>query len=339
MVRADARREGRRATDREIYGVRSAQSIFSAMLRRARTRSFRPGPAAFLIVALTMAAGLSACAARAPDPPDAEFLVATADSTFWVHSGANGIHVKAVPMTLAHFGGRFHEVFIADVDRSFDDAVFTGERVYVRDLQSNDSTVVYDDAAIVTMAAHHARAYPDATPLGPDDDTPQDPVISASGETDVLEVRGAYALLEHRTSYEMPAGDLHDTVHTAVDLRTGSAATPAEMARDSAAEDSNVVRSVPHIWARKSYTLYARGVVDGSVSISLRDASQRSWALFTVSAHPRVYWLDSPPIDSAARRALVRAFNSAAAYDETVKYVKYLHPVVHSPKARAVRHA
>ena len=324
---------------REIYGVDGAQSIFSAMLRHARIRSLRPGSALFPILALVLAAGFMGCKAHAPDPPDAEFLVATADSAFWVHSGATGIHVKAVPMTLAHFGGRFHEVFIADVDRSFDDAVFTGERVYVRDLQSNDSTLVYDDTAIVTMAAHHARAYPDATPLGPQDETPQDPSISASGETDVLEVRGPYALLEHRTFYEMPAGDMHDTVHTAVDLRSGAAATPADMQRDSAAEDSNVVRSVPHSWIRKDYALYARGVADGSVSISLRDKSQRSWPLFTVSAHPRIYWLDNPPIDSATRRALVRAFNSAAAYDETVKYVRYVHPARPASRARAVRHA
>jgi hypothetical protein len=304
-----------------------------------RIRASRPTPAVFCVLALAAAAGFSACAARAPDPPDAEFLVATADSTFWVRSGATGIHVKAVPMTLAHFGGRFHEVFIADVDRSFDDAVFTGERVYVRDLQSNDSTLVYDDTAVLTMAAHHARAYPDATPLGPQDEAPQDPAISASGETDVLEVRGAYALLEHRTFYEMPAGDMHDTVHTAVDLRTGAAATPADMARDSAAEDSNVVRSVPRTWNRKGYALYARGVADGSVSISLRDKSQRAWPLFTVSAHPRVYWLDDPPIDPSARRALVRAFNSAAAYDETVKYVRYVHPARRAVAARAIRHA
>jgi hypothetical protein len=312
------------------------------MLRPTHIHSFRPGSAGFLILALVAAAGLVgsvACATRTPDPPDAEFLVATADSTFWVHSGATGIHVKAVPMTLAHFGGRFHEVFIADVDRSFDDAVFTGERVYVRDLQSNDSTLVYDDTAIVTMAAHHARAYPDATPLGPKDETPQDPAISASGETDVLEVRGAYALLEHRTFYEMPAGDMHDTVHTAVDLRTGAAATPADMERDSAAEDSNVVRTVPRSWKRKGYELYARGVADGSVSISLRDKSQRAWPLFTVSAHPRIYWLDNPPIDSAARRALVRAFNSAAAYDETVKYVRYVRPVRRPSAVHAMRHA
>ena len=286
-----------------------------------------------------VAAGLAGCSKGAQAPPDAEFLIATADSTFWVHSGARGIRVRAVPMTLAHFNGHFHEVFIADLDRSFNDAVFTGERVYVRDLQSGDSTLVYDDTAIVTMAARHARAYPDATPLGPDDDTPRDPQISASGETDILEVRGPYALLEHRSAYEMPGGGQHDTVHTAVDLRTGAAATQTAIARDSAAEDSNLVSTIPRSWDRQGYTVYARGVADGAVSISLRDHAHRSWPLFTVSAHPRVYWLDSPPMDGAARRALIRAFNSAAAYDEAVKYVKYARPTVKAVGAHATRHA
>ena len=293
----------------------------------------------FPVLALVLVTGFAACSGRAPDPPDAEFLVATADSTFWVHSGAQGIRIQAVPMTLAHFNGRFHEVFITDLDRSFSDAVFTGERVYVRDLQSNDSTLVYDDTAIVTMAEHHARAYPDATPLGPDDDTPSDPEISATGETDVLEVRGPYALLEHRTVYEMPAGGQHDTVHTAIDLRTGAAATEADMARDSATEDSNVVRALPRSWDRKAYTLYARRAGDGSVSISLRDRVRRSWPLFSVGAHPRIYWLDSPGVDAAARRALVRAFNSAAAYDEAVKYVKYVPPALRAPRIRVMHRA
>jgi hypothetical protein len=296
------------------------------MSPRACNRSNVHRTAAFLALSVSISAGLAGCFARASDPPEGEFLVATADSTFWVHSGKFGLHVRSVPMTLAHFDGRFYEVFVADVDRSYDDAIFTGERVYVRDLESGDSTMVYDDTAIVAMAKRHARAYPDATLLGPDDDSPTDPGISASGETDVLEVRGHYALLEHRTAYEMPGGGQHDTVHTAVDLRTGEAATREAMSRDSAADDSNVVRDVPKSWARDGYTLNARGVGDGSVSMSLRDASHRTWPLFTVSAHPRVFWLDHPPISTAARRALVRAFNAAAAYDDAVKYVKFVHP-------------
>lgn len=313
------------------------------MSRRIRIQSARRGPAAVLAPVLApvlLAIAMStACSRRPPGPPDAEFLVATADSAFWVHSGAHGIRVKGVPMTLAHFDGHFYEVFIADVDRSFDDAVFTGERVYVRDLQSNDSTLVYDDTAIVTIAAHHARANPDATPLGPDDETPTDPDVAAVGETDILQVRGPYALLEHRVEYQMPGGDQHDTVRTAVDLRTGAAATPATIARGATGEDSNLVRKLPRSWARKGYTLYVRAVDDGSALLVLRDGAKHSWPLFTVSPSPRVYWLDNPSINVAVRRALLRAFNSAASYDESVKYVKYIRPRAKANPPRRVRHA
>lgn len=240
-------------------------------------------------------------------------------------------------MTLAHYAGRFHEVFIADVDRSFDDAIFTGERVYVRDLQTNDSSVVYEDTAITAIASQHARGNPDATPLGPDDDAPSNPEISATGETDILGIRGPYALLEHRVEYEMQGGDQHDTVRVAVDLRTGAAATPQAMARDSAAEDSNLVRTVPRFWVRKGYTLYARRRSDGSIMLSLRDRSKHNWPLFAVGARPRVYWLDNPPITAASRRALLKAFNSAASYDETVKFARYVLPIAPSVAGRVGR--
>ena len=314
------------------------RSIFSAMTWSIRIRPDRYRPALALAATLMGAAISPACSSRSSDPPDAEFLVATADSTFWVRSGAQGIRVNAVPMTLAHFGGRFHEVFIADVDRSFDDAVFTGERVYVRDLQANDSSLVYDDTAITAIAAHHARANPDAVPLGPDDDAPSNPEISATGETDILEIRGPYALLEHRVVYEMQGGDQHDTVRTAVDLRTGAAATPQAMSRDSAAEDSNLVRTVPRSWARKGYTLDARGIGDGSIMLSMVDRSKHNWPLFAVGARSRIYWLDNPPITAAARRALLKAFNSAASYDETVKFAKYVAPRA-KPVIRGMGHA
>jgi hypothetical protein len=242
-------------------------------------------------------------------------------------------------MTIARFGDRFHEVFIADVDRSFDDAIFTGERVYVRDLESNDSTMVYGDTIVVKMAARHAQMHPDAVQLDQDDDTPRDPDISVSGETDILEVRGPYALLEHRTEYEMRGGEQHDTVHTAVDLRTGVTATSISMVHDSTAEVSNLAQSLPHSFARKDYTVDARRTGDGSVSLSLKKGARGSWPLFSVGGNPRFYWLDDPAVNAATRLALVRAFNSAASYDESVKYVKDVRPAPKAPVTHHMRHA
>lgn len=301
--------------------------------------------AAAALAAATLAAGIivaaGACAPGTPTPPSSEFLVATPDSAFWVRTGVQGVHVRSVPMTLAHYGGRFHEVYVADVDRSFSDAVFDGERVYVRDLQTGDSSLVYDDTAVVKLAAQHARAHPDAVPLGPDDDSPDDPAVTATGETDVVEVRGPYVLLEHRSAFEHDGGSQHDTVRTAVDLRTGRAATSASMARDLASDDPAIIDSLPTTWSRAGYTLLARGdTADGSsVSLVLRDRAMRSWPLFTVSARPRLYWLDAPPVDARTRHALARAFDAAATYDEMVKYVRFSHPLPQHPPARPQRHA
>jgi hypothetical protein len=304
------------------------------MMWTIRNRLVRFRPASALTASLLTAAISLACSSRSDYPPDAEFLVATADSTFWVRSSAQGIKVRAVPMTLAHFNGRFHEVFIADLDRSFDDAVLTGERVYVRDLQTNDSSLVYDDTAITAIAGHYRRTHPDAVPLGPDDDSPANPDISATGETDILEIRGPYALLEHRLSFESQTGTQHDTVRTAVDLRSGAAATTQAMIRESARTDSNLVEKLPRSWERKGYTLYARAIGDGSVLLSMRDGARHSWTLFAVGARPRVYWLDDPPIPAASRRALLKAFNSAASYDESVKFANYVPQTVNAPSRR-----
>ena len=303
---------------------------------RLRTRLLHAARVGLSASALILAATSLGCHRESSGPPEAEFLVATADSTYWVQTGARGVQIRAVPMTLASFDGRFHEVFVADLDRSFDDAVFTGERVYVRDLQSNDSLLVYDDTAIVTMAARHAAENPAASVLRPDDETPQDPRISAYGETDILEVRGPYALLEHRTTYQMRAGSQHDTTQAAVDLRTGRSATPLAMSRDSIRDDSSVARTTPQSWVREAYTLNVRSAGEGIVSISLRDARSRTWPVITVSEHPRLYWLDVPPLDSAARRALRRAFNSAATYDEAVKYVRFLRPPAVRPEGQRI---
>lgn len=313
------------------------------MSRSLGIRSNRRSGAARAIAALAagIAVAAGACAPAASAPPSAEFLVATPDSAFWVRTGGQGVHVRSVPMTLAHFGGHFHEVYVADVDRSFNDAIFDGERVYVRDLQTGDSSLVYDDTAIVKLAAQHARAHPDAVALGPDDDNPDDPAVTATGETDVLEVRGPYALLEHRSTFEHDGGSQHDTVRTAVDLRTGRAATSASMARDLASDDSTIIRALPATWSRAGYTLLARGdTADGSsVSLVLRDRAMRSWPLFTVSAHPRLYWLDKPPVDVRTRNALVRAFDAAASYNEMVKYVRFSRPVPQHARTRPQRHA
>jgi hypothetical protein len=123
-----------------------------------------------------------------------------------------------------------------------------------------------------------------------------------------------------------------------VDLRTGAAASLATLRRDPAVtRDTSVVRAVPTTWRRPGYTLLARGdSSEGTVSLTLRDGARRSWPLFSTPPHPRIYWLDDPPVDPATRRALARAFNDAAAYDESVKYV-HTTPRDHQPRSLGAR--
>ncbi len=282
------------------------------------------------VVVAVLASGtiVTACKSSAASPPAAEFIVATPDSTYWVSSGTQGIHVRAVPMTITQYGGRFHEIYVADVDRSFNDAVFSGERLYTRDLVTGDSTLVYDDTAVVTLASHHARSHPESLPLAADDDAPDNPAVIATGETDIIEVRGPYVLLEHRSSFEHVGGEQHDTVRAVVNLRTGLAATRADLTHDAPVlADSTTLRPVPHRWKRRGYALLARGDAGSpSVSLSLRDNGDRSWPLISVAASARLYWLDTEPRDTAAVRALAHAFNEAAAYDESVSFVRSVRP-------------
>jgi len=292
----------------------------------------RPSSLTVLLRAVRVTGALVVCAAGcsvpAPQPPHAEFILSTADSSFWVSSGRNGVRVRRVPMTLTRYEGRFREVYVADLDRSFDNAILTGERVYVRDLISNDSTLVYEDSGVVRLARRYAREHPNARPLGKNDDDPIQPELSATGETDILDVHGATVLLEHRTTVEQLGGDQSDTTRVAVDLRTGhlSAAQPTSGAPNAhvpTSDDSAFVPELPHTWKRPGYELVAHGdTTDGTASFRLRDDAMRLWPVTTTSAHVRIYWLDTPPVDAATRRALLHAFNGAADYDESVRYVR-----------------
>src|SRR5215211_4849688 len=66
----------------------------------------------------------------APAPPRVEFLLSAGDSTYWVRGTAGGLRMRGSPMLLAHYGGRFFEVYVADDDRSYYDALFVGQRLY-----------------------------------------------------------------------------------------------------------------------------------------------------------------------------------------------------------------
>jgi hypothetical protein len=181
-----------------------------------------------LLTAVTLAAcALGACA-RAPNgpAPRTEFLVANADSTFWVTSGARGVRMRGAPLVLARESGRFHELYVADDDRSFYDAIFVGQRLYRRDLISGDSLQLLSDGEVAGMAERFAREHPDERPLGPDEEGAANPRTSAIAELRLLDLHGPYASYEHLTDIDVRGGSNQHAAHGGVlDVRTGEEMT------------------------------------------------------------------------------------------------------------------
>jgi hypothetical protein len=178
-------------------------------------------------------------ARRASTPtsaPSAEFLLATQDSTFWIRSGPTGIRARGAPLTLANFGGRFYEVFLADDDHSFPDALLIGQRVYRRDLLSGDSALVFEDSVVPRIAREYARAHPSERPLQPDDEGAENPATQATAELEVLGVYGPYLSYEYHVDIARAGGNQwHATRRGVLDLRSGGAADLRDLFPDSTA--------------------------------------------------------------------------------------------------------
>ena len=70
-------------------------------------------------------------------------------------------------------------------------------------------------------------------------------------------------------------------------------------------------------WKRAHYDLLATHDSTGEfAAIVLLDSASRPWPVRTVPAPVQhVFWLDSPPADSATKAGLRKAFDEAALYD------------------------
>ncbi len=177
---------------------------------------------ATLLAAVTMAA----CGASKPGAaPEAELIVATADSSYWVTSGVHGLRVRGVPMLLARIDGRFREIYVADDDRSYFDAVLVGQRLWSRDLLRGDSVELFADTLVPRFASAYAKAHPDDTPLSKDDEAAAHPRITVTADLEVIGVHGPYVSYEYRTdmdvSGERTNADRHTARRAVLDVRTG----------------------------------------------------------------------------------------------------------------------
>jgi len=275
-----------------------------------------------VFLSLSLAGG---CALPPPPPPIAEFLVSAGDQTYWVRSDNSGLRIRGSPLILARTGGKYYEIFVTEIDRSFPKALLSGERIFRRDLASGDSTLIYDDTAVVHLAEQYHRDHPRAPLLGPDDDPDDDIDITAVGETDVLNVLGPYVAIEHRLSIERSdEHDLDDTTRAVIDLRNGKPVELDRMLRDpSVQEAAGEGGMVNRRWKHDGYDVVSRyDTAHKMNALAMRDRRGREWKLGLVAtSFVQIFWLDKPRVDAQTRHALARAFNDATAYGESIQQV------------------
>jgi hypothetical protein len=269
------------------------------------------------------------CALPPPPPPDAEFLVSAGDQTYWVRSDNSGLRIRGSPLILARTGGRYYEIFVSEIDRSFPKALFTGERVFRRELATGDSSVIYDDTTIVRLSTAYHLRHPRAPLLSPDDDPDDDIEISAVGETDILNVLGPYVALEHRLSIQRADDhDEDDTTRAVIDLRNGKSVAFDHMLRDTTVQEAAGEGGlVNRRWRHDGYDVVSH--YDSSHkanTLALRDRRGREWRLGLIgSSFVQIFWLDRPRVDAQTRHALSRAFNDATTYGERIQQVSRKH--------------
>lgn len=389
--------------------------------------------------ALPLVLALAACRQPStpdtPPPPAADFVLAAGDSSFWVTSAGGAVHVRGAPLDLARVDGRLYEIYVTDDDRSYGDAVMVGQRVYRRDLVTDDSLLVYQDTIVPRVARQYARLHPGDTPLAPDEDESDDPLWTAATTLDLEEVAGPFVSFSLHADVERDDAPLwHTSRRGVIDLRTGGSATLAAVAGTASADVERTRRTVmeatldsvrvrgdelsaraaavlPHyrldpasfsittldgapavsfalpgegdgdaghllalapirigepawwsaaasslpvtsvdglrdVWRHGRYEVVVHYDPDrGDARLVLRDSTSREFIVGRVPAPAtRIIWLDHPPIDARARRALTRAFDDAMLYDDAVRAVAWRRaapPTRHraSDASRAAKHS
>ena len=81
------------------------------------------------------------------------------------------------------------------------------------------------------------------------------------------------------------------------------------------------------VWHHGSYAVVAYYDTLDNGRLALRDSTSREWTIGVIPAPAvRIFWLDTPAIDSSARVALARAFDESSMYDDAVRTASW-HPV------------
>ena len=268
---------------------------------------------------------LVGCSLPQPSAPSAEFLVADGPSTYWVTSGAAGIHARVSPLILTRAGGRFYEVFVSETTRSYQDAVFSAEPIYRRDLVTGDTTLLWEDPKIKSWEKIYLARNPSAQLLDPDEDSDDAAVaLSATGEADIIGVVGPYVLYSHRSTIESSEMEQGDTTRGILDVGLAKPVGVTSLVSDSATISGGAVREGDLTrWRHHGYDVLARfDTTRRQSEMMLRDSRHHVWKLGYVNARlPRIFWLDEPRVDARIRPALVQAFEGALSDEEMSQLV------------------
>jgi hypothetical protein len=223
----------------------------------------------------------------------ADFLLTTADTTYWVSSGPNGLRVRSAPILIARVDGRFRQLYSADVDRSYFDAVFVGQRLFSRDLVRGDSVQLMADTVVAALEQKFRKEHPNEQLLDSDEDTAGDPSISASASIDVLDVHGPYLSYEYHTDVDVKRSATNIDRHTGrrgvLDMRTHRPAGLAELFGDASA--GRVLTGAAAEWASAARALAAhadsagRAASDAARGFALDPAS---FSLDALDRRPQV---------------------------------------------------
>ncbi len=185
------------------------------------SRPLRPRFRQSVVVAAALVV-LAACTRHEADrAPKAEFIMIAGDSAYWVQNDGRGVKVRGSPLVLARVDGRFEELYVVDEDRSFENALFVGQRLYQRDLITGDSAEIFRDTVVPRLSERYERRNPEARRLAPDEDPGEEPAVSASAEVSVLAVHGPFLSIEYHVDTAGATDDgWHMTRHAVIDLRT-----------------------------------------------------------------------------------------------------------------------
>ena len=190
---------------------------------------------ALLALSVGGAALAAACgdrASRGRALPPAEFLFAAGDSTYWVRSGGDGMRVRSAPILLTEVEGRLFEIFLGDEGAEYADASFASARLWSREVQHRDSTLLFGDSTVMHELAAWRGSHPRDAEIDPaDEEMPDDPRTVVNDEIEIIDVHGPYVTLEHLLNVDIDGGPPHRHAgrRMVVDVRSGATASLAAL--------------------------------------------------------------------------------------------------------------